>query len=152
MVTREDASSSFSPKLEPLVIFFKEQFAYILVAPSVSQSFTIQIPMSYKYKDNKVVPWNYGCHTLDKEAPIVTNISGISGMTRSGRCYDPEASKASQIDEQHKIQIEKGKVKERLDLKENWADEPIIVKGSSSKKIVSDEEVFEVDPNRVSIK
>ncbi|XP_022157707.1 uncharacterized protein LOC111024360 [Momordica charantia] len=143
MVTEEEASSKYSFKLEPLVVIFKEQPTIISANSSILQPLTIQLPSPYKYKDNKAVPWHYGCHTLDEEVSIVTNISRVSGMTRSGICYKLETLKASQVDEQHKIWTVKGKEKDCPDLEEIWGEEPVMAKGSSFKKIVSDEEASE---------
>ena len=58
----------------------------------------IQTPSSLPYKDDKVVPWKYGAsiiqedqkHELvDQGKAVVDNISGIGGMTRSGRVFTP---------------------------------------------------------------
>ena len=46
---------------------------------------TVEVPSPFPYMDNKMVPWNYNCNYV-REA-TVEKISGIGGMTRSGRCY-----------------------------------------------------------------
>ena len=58
----------------------------------------IQTPLSFPYKNNKVVPWKYGVSIIqgelkeesaDQGKVAVDNISGIWGMTRSGRLFTP---------------------------------------------------------------
>ncbi|KAJ1389952.1 G-patch domain [Sesbania bispinosa] len=64
---------------------------------------TIQVPSPFPYKNSKAVPWKYDVQvrvgdvqgnrvdpSIGHGAPAVTNISGIGGMTRSGRIYTPK--------------------------------------------------------------
>ncbi|KAJ1377524.1 G-patch domain, partial [Sesbania bispinosa] len=64
---------------------------------------TIQVPSPFPYKTSKAVPWKYDVQvgvgnvqgnqvnpSIDPGAPAVTNISGVGGMTRSGRIYIPK--------------------------------------------------------------
>ncbi|KAJ1413409.1 G-patch domain [Sesbania bispinosa] len=64
---------------------------------------TIQVPSPFSYKNSKAVPWKYDVQvgvgdvqgnrvdpSIGPGAPAVTNISGIGGMTRSGRIYTPK--------------------------------------------------------------
>ncbi|KAJ1386820.1 hypothetical protein SESBI_40511 [Sesbania bispinosa] len=64
---------------------------------------TIQVPSPFLYKNSKAVPWKYDVQvgvgnvqgnqvnpSIGPGAPAVTNISGIGGMTRSGRIYIPK--------------------------------------------------------------
>lgn len=67
-------------------------------------------------------------------------VSRIGGMTRSERCYKPDALKASQepiMDKRKEKEYQLG------DLEEVWNEDPTIFKGSFPKKVVSDEEAFE---------
>jgi len=62
----------------------------------------IQIPSPFPYKNDKAVPWKYGIsvlnndscekqenETTDVDKTAVDNISGIGGITRSGRLFTP---------------------------------------------------------------
>ncbi|KAJ1406838.1 hypothetical protein SESBI_24814 [Sesbania bispinosa] len=64
---------------------------------------TIQVPSPFPYKNSKAVPWKYDVQvgvgnvqgnqvnpSIGPGAPAVTNISGVRGMTRSGRIYIPK--------------------------------------------------------------
>jgi len=82
---------------EPLVIHFTRP------APSLMeqgrQPMVIKTPSSFPYKSDRVFPWKYGVHELCEgqqventsmhEGPIVENISGLGGITRSGRLFTP---------------------------------------------------------------
>ena len=83
--------------LEPLVIHFTRSPS----TPTIQerQPITIQAPSSFPYKSEKDVPWKCGAYVLGEEQqtegqptngePVVENISGIVGMTRSGRIFMP---------------------------------------------------------------
>ncbi|KAJ1378160.1 hypothetical protein SESBI_48134 [Sesbania bispinosa] len=63
---------------------------------------TVQVPTPFMNKNTKMVPWRYDALLGDDSqndhsgvpgssiTPAITNISGIGGMTRSGRVYTPE--------------------------------------------------------------
>ncbi|XP_027905771.1 uncharacterized protein LOC114165323 [Vigna unguiculata] len=82
---------------EPLVIHFTRSPS----TPTIQerQPITIQAPSSFPYKSEKAVPWKYGARVSGGEQrtegqptngePVVENISGIGGMTRSGRIFTP---------------------------------------------------------------
>ena len=62
------------------------------------QPLVVQTPSSFKYKNDKVVPWKYGVSIIQGEQKHdsanpdkveIENISGIGGMTRSGRLFTP---------------------------------------------------------------
>ena len=64
--------------------------------PSGRQPLVIQTPSPFAYKDNKVVPWKYGVsivqgeqkeESVEQGKTTIDNISGIGGMTRSGRLF-----------------------------------------------------------------
>ncbi|XP_014506315.1 uncharacterized protein LOC106766070 [Vigna radiata var. radiata] len=75
---------------EPLVIRFTRTTPIPLTqgrSPVV-----IRVPALFPYKNEKAVPWRYGTHAVDEAQsvdPVVKNISGIGGMTRSGRFFTP---------------------------------------------------------------
>ena len=62
------------------------------------QPLVIQTPAVFPYKNDKVVPWKYGVSIIQEEQKgesvesskaVIDNISGIGGMTRSGRLFTP---------------------------------------------------------------
>jgi len=61
---------------------------------------TVPKPMPFSYQSNKAVPWKYtppafaeGAATeVDSLSAKVTNITGLSGVTRNGRVFDPPHS------------------------------------------------------------
>ncbi|KAJ1423472.1 G-patch domain [Sesbania bispinosa] len=84
---------------------------------------TIQVPSPFSYKNSKAVPWKYDVQvgvgdvqgnrvdpSIGHGFPDVTNISGIGGMTRSGRIYTP---KELQEVKEKEMAKEKGKEKEK---------------------------------------
>jgi len=91
------AESSIS-KPEPLMIHVtRESVVPIEVHPVV-----IQVPSPCPYKSDKAVPWKYGINVLKQEPKgdqktevsntikvTVDNITGIGGMTKSGRLFAP---------------------------------------------------------------
>nr|XP_027191080.1 uncharacterized protein LOC101494924 [Cicer arietinum] len=97
----------------------------------------VETPIPFPYGNTKAVPWKYevtshladhqpsdGCEPKGTE---VTNISGIGGMTRSGRVYTPEQLRKKEVNG------EKGK-----------EDMYHTIKGQEiSKKTVSEEEASE---------
>ena len=86
------------PKPKPVVIHFTRES----VAPVEVHLVVIQVPSPFPYKTDKAVPWKYwisvlnssSCEKQENEATdidktTVDNISGIGGMTRSGRLFTP---------------------------------------------------------------
>ncbi|XP_052728448.1 uncharacterized protein LOC108318774 [Vigna angularis] len=82
---------------EPLVI----RFTRTTPAPVIQgrPSVVIHTLVPFPYKSEKAVPWRYGTHAFDEgqcvesqfldQDPVIENISGIGGMTRSGRIFTP---------------------------------------------------------------
>ncbi|XP_052726214.1 uncharacterized protein LOC108332575 [Vigna angularis] len=73
---------------EPLVIHFTRT-THVPVAEE-KPSVVIRAPSPFPYRSEKVVPWMYGAHVLDEGKgadSAVENITGIGGMTRSGRIF-----------------------------------------------------------------
>ncbi|XP_027905805.1 uncharacterized protein LOC114165360 [Vigna unguiculata] len=95
LVQTDEQSNLTTP--ESLVIHFTRP------APSFMeqgrQSIVIKTPYSFPYESDRVVPWKYGVHELGEgqqventyvhEGPIIENISGLGGITRSGRFFTP---------------------------------------------------------------
>ena len=82
---------------KPLIV----HFARSTLAPTSQKrkSVVILSHSPFPYKSKKTVPWKYGIHVLGEGQqtknqstdvePIVENILGIRGMTRSGRIFTP---------------------------------------------------------------
>ncbi|XP_052734034.1 uncharacterized protein LOC108321519 [Vigna angularis] len=82
---------------EPLII----RFTRTTPAPVIQgrSPVVIHTPVPFPYKSEKAVPWRYETHVVDEgqcieshfssQDPVVENISGIGGMTRSGRIFTP---------------------------------------------------------------
>ncbi|XP_052736677.1 uncharacterized protein LOC128197875 [Vigna angularis] len=73
---------------EPLVIHFTRT-THAPVAEEKSYV-VIRAPSPFPYKNEKAVPWMYGAHVLDEVKgahSAIENITGIGGMTRSGRIF-----------------------------------------------------------------
>ncbi|XP_039019576.1 uncharacterized protein LOC120151103 [Hibiscus syriacus] len=70
----------------PLVITPKAQTIERLIPKVV-----IMPPSSFPYKDNKHVPWRYGCQLENVESSEVAmeEVDEVGHFTRSGRCYSP---------------------------------------------------------------
>ena len=80
---------------KPLVIQFTRPTNSM---PAGRQPLVIQTPAAFPYKNDKVVPWKYGVSIIQEEQKdesvessedAIDNISGIGGMTRSGRLFTP---------------------------------------------------------------
>ncbi|EOX99283.1 Uncharacterized protein TCM_007907 [Theobroma cacao] len=102
----EVASSSFGGnKPKPLTIFYEENRSPMNdTSPTMIRSgITIEVPSPFPYKSDKAVPWNYECNILGtaSSAPQASSedLTGVGGITRSGRCYSPEIAE----------RVEKGK-------------------------------------------
>ncbi|XP_073219674.1 uncharacterized protein [Cicer arietinum] len=86
---------------KPLVIHFTKEES--MNAPGDLRTLIVQIPSPFSYKDNKAVPWNYNVEVhlakqknkdvSSSKTTVVTNVSGIGGMTRNGRIYSPGKSR-----------------------------------------------------------
>ena len=69
----------------PLTVFYqKSRYESTSCNP---KQLTIQVSSPFKFKDLKAVPWLYDCQVITD--PPVDNITGISTITRSGRCNRP---------------------------------------------------------------
>ncbi|KAA0037781.1 uncharacterized protein E6C27_scaffold471G00160 [Cucumis melo var. makuwa] len=131
-----EKEDSFLPR--PLTVFYQESH-------NESTSFcnpkklTIQVSSPFKFKDLKAVPWRYDCQVIT--GPSVDNIIGISGITRSGRCYKPDNLTVPSDG------LEKGRKNEKRNVKDHCKDQDvkmsIIAKDIEYKKLVTDEEANE---------
>ncbi|XP_039057420.1 uncharacterized protein LOC120200724 [Hibiscus syriacus] len=69
-------------------------------------------PSSYfPYKDNKQVPWRYGCQLENVESSEAAKeeVDEVGHFTRSGRCYSPnqtsESEKRAAVDKEKRVEI-----------------------------------------------
>ncbi|KAA0054040.1 Gag-pro-like protein [Cucumis melo var. makuwa] len=101
----------------------------------------IQVPSPFKFKDLKAVPWRYDCQVITGLS--VDNITGISGINQSGRCYKPDNLTVSSGG----LILEQGKKNEKRNVKDHCKDQDvemsIIAKDIEYKKLVTDEEANE---------
>ena len=142
--------------------------------PSGRQPLIIQTPSPFAYKDNKVVPWSYGVSIVQgeqKEEPVeqgktaIDNISGIGGMTRSGRLFaHPDLrGETSYGKNREEITMEKAKsylkgktVQVDPELEERWSKETTDDDAFEFLKFIQQSEYKVVDqlnrmPARVSL-
>ena len=76
-------SSLVGPR--PLTILFEDDLVPSIDLKMHLIKLTIEVPSSFPYTNNKMVPWNYNYNYVNE--PTVTNILGIGGMTQSGRFF-----------------------------------------------------------------
>ncbi|EOY16577.1 Uncharacterized protein TCM_035381 [Theobroma cacao] len=98
-------------KIKPLTIFYEPRGESVEDRTHVQM--TIEVPKPFPYKDDKAVLWNYNCNVQVSKAGKwmvesqynAANITGVGGITHSGRRYTPEALE--------NLKKEKGKEKEQ---------------------------------------
>ncbi|KAA0034023.1 Gag-pro-like protein [Cucumis melo var. makuwa] len=105
------------------------------------KNLNIQVSGPFKFKDLKVVPWWYYYQVII--GPSVDNITGISGITRSGRCYKPN----NLTNPSDCLILEQGRRSEKRNMKKHCKEQdvemPIIAKDIEYKKFVTDQEANE---------
>ena len=82
-----NTSSSRGPKA--LTIYYEDELK-VARRPTVEISMPklkVEVPSSFSYKSNKVVPWKYNCNYINETT--ATDLTGVGGITWSGRCYSP---------------------------------------------------------------
>jgi len=138
--------TSEDPKLygpKPLVLHFSRS----PIMQGERQPVVIQTPSPFPYKSDKAVPWEYGVSVLENDSSgkrdneiinidksTIDNISGIGGMTRSGRLFAP-------------MELRSGKSPE------NTSKEVIIEKAKAflkGKALQADQEPEEKDNKEIS--
>jgi len=106
------------PMPRPLVVYYTK--SALIPTPCVPKPITIQVPMPFPYKDNKAVPWQYDMEVyvdghVQNPSPVpiqddlVTNITGVGGMTRSRWVYTPKKLQREKTKEV--LKADKGKEK-----------------------------------------
>ncbi|XP_073221497.1 uncharacterized protein [Cicer arietinum] len=146
---------------KPLVIHFTKEES--MNAPGDLRTLIVQIPSPFSYKDNKAIRWNYNVEVhlakhknkdvSSSKATIVTNVSGIGGVTRNGRIYSPGKSQREMrvvfekayTDKEEK-KVEKEKVENEVSNEE--AQEFLKIIKQSEYKIVDQ---LNHNPTRISL-
>jgi len=87
------------------------------------QPLVIQTPAAFPYKNDKAVPWKYCVSIIQEEQKdefvesgkdAIDNISGIGGMTRSGRLFTPPVLRGEKSLEKIREEIAAEKAKALL--------------------------------------
>ena len=109
----------------------------------------IKTPSSFPYESDRVVPWKYGIHELGEgqqventfvhEGPNVENISGLGGITRSGRFFTPPDLRKEAC---HRSKVNYGIEKAKEILREKMIQDEEECRKDKQKEI-SDEEAGE---------
>nr|KYP36696.1 hypothetical protein KK1_042162 [Cajanus cajan] len=111
----------------------------------------VQIPAPFHYKDTKAVPWRYDAKVksdylnaqqkkgVDTARTNITNITGVGGMTRSGRVYTPEELRVKDFTRHHE-EKENTIINEGVSGVRRRDDKKVV---DERKKEVSDEEASE---------
>ena len=47
----------------------------------------VEVPRLFPYESQKAISWDYNCNYTHQTA--VNDLTGVGGITRSGRCYAP---------------------------------------------------------------
>ncbi|KAH1257171.1 hypothetical protein GmHk_03G007201 [Glycine max] len=126
-----DERSFGRPK--PLVVYFTKD-----VAPQAPRYPSIVKPVSFPYRNNHAVSWRYAPPSERKEEATdisslsakVTNITGLSGVTRSGRVFAPPDLSTQPANVKGKTKI----VEEQNDKMTLTPNEDIQVKGLPKKR------------------
>ena len=89
---------------------------------------TIQVPIAFPCKDNKVVPWRYEVKVCvdgsdekqsknaNSEATNVTNIVGLGSMTRSDQIYSPSESRTKLVKETKSKEVVRSPEEQRKEI------------------------------------
>ncbi|XP_031737546.1 uncharacterized protein LOC116402435 [Cucumis sativus] len=119
----------------PLTVFYQENRNKS--SSCNPKQLIVEVPSPFKFKDLKAVPWRYDCQVIT--GPSVDNITGISGITRSGRCYKPDNLTAPSSS----LTLGQGRKSEKRNVnehdKEQDVEMSVIAKDIECKKPVTDE-------------
>ncbi|CAJ2644571.1 unnamed protein product [Trifolium pratense] len=109
-----------SQDFEPIEIPY--QRSTIQTPMKTLDSMVIQVPAPFPFESTKKVPWNYlpvvsmGKEQLTIVEPHVDNITGIGGMTRSGRIFS--SGQPSKSIEKTPVELAKGKGVEEKEIRD----------------------------------
>ena len=108
-----------------------------MTSPRSEYPLTVPKPTPFSYQSNKVIPWKYTppafgervATEVDSLSAKVTNITGLSGVTRSGRVFAsphpadfPSKGKAPMVQEPTDVATPSKEV------------DPLVVKGAEKKE------------------
>ena len=118
---------------KPLVVYFTKDGA-----PQTPRYPSVVKPVLFPYRNSHAVPWRYAPPSERKEEATdisslsakVTNITGLSGVTRNGRVFAPPDLLTQPTNVKGKAKI----VEEQNDKMTLTPNEDIPVKGFSEKK------------------
>ena len=95
-VTQEGSSGNGQQEgmPKPLIIYYKRGHQTKIAPQPSAPKLVVKVPTLFHYQDDKAVFWRYGpliilVHADNTSNETVNDITGIGGMTRSGRCYAP---------------------------------------------------------------
>ncbi|XP_017984317.1 PREDICTED: uncharacterized protein LOC108663613 [Theobroma cacao] len=141
------ASNSVSMgKPKPLTIFYEETRSPMNNMPStmIGSGITIEVPNPFPYKSDKVVPWNYECNILGttSSAPqaFFEDLTGVGGITRSGRCY---SLKIAERVEKGKPTQGEGGLKEANTFSKDQVVKSVVAPNNEVKRLVTEKEAGE---------
>jgi hypothetical protein len=104
--SRKYASIAVVESLDPTPFEIPYQRVKVEIPVKKIDPMIFHIPAPFSFKSTKEVPWNYlpnvsvGEKSISTVEPIVDNIAGIGGMTRSGRIFSldpPNKSTANEL-------------------------------------------------------
>ena len=75
--------SSTGPR--SITIFHDNETARAVVPKVSIPVLVVEIPRPFPYESQKAIPWYYNCNYTHQTA--VNDLTGVGGITRSGRCY-----------------------------------------------------------------
>ncbi|XP_039019836.1 uncharacterized protein LOC120151466 [Hibiscus syriacus] len=84
----------------PLIITLR-----ICVSEKITPIVVIIPPSPFLYKDDKQVPWKYGCK-MDDIVKEKDEVNEVGHFTRSGRCYSKEPEKQTNVDKGKKVDLQ----------------------------------------------
>ena len=71
----------------PITIFHDNRAARAQIPQIPTPVLIVEVPKPFSYKSQKAIPWDYNCNYTYQTT--VNDLTGVGGLTRSGRCYAP---------------------------------------------------------------
>ena len=69
----------------PLIIFYNDEPENDALLKVPKSLLIVEVPKSFPYESNKMVPWNYNCNYTHETS--VDDLTSVGNMTRTGRFY-----------------------------------------------------------------
>ncbi|GAU44257.1 hypothetical protein TSUD_400030, partial [Trifolium subterraneum] len=91
--SRKDADIAVVESQEPAPFEIPYQRVEVQIHVKKADPMVFHVPAPFSFKSTKEVPWNYlpsvsvGGEPITNVEPVIDNIAGIGGMTRSGRIF-----------------------------------------------------------------